>query len=162
MTTATAPAPLITIREMQRADLPRLQELSPAEIKNPADFFAFPTLVAEVLHVPDPELCPLDYPAVKVIAGYTQFSLGPDRILHSQAIRIDARFKGFGIGKALCEERVRIAKAAGATFHLYAVDPEGEIALKKIITKQGMHLCRKLPGVWLYAQDLTGDENETV
>ena len=129
---------MITVREMRREDLPRLQEISPIERKNPIEFHVYPTLVA----VTDEG----------EIAGYTQFSLGPDRVLHSLAIRVDARFKGQGVGKALADERDRLGALAGATAHFAVVDPQGEEALKKILVAQGMHLCRKLPNAWVYVK----------
>jgi len=134
---------VITLREMQRADLPALRELSPAEVKNPAEFLVHPTIVAVT--------------ETGEIAGYTQFSLGPDKILHSLAIRVAKEFKGQGVGTMLVAERIRLARLAGATFHLAAVDPKGEVALKKILLAEGMHLCRKLDHAWIYAQDLGDD-----
>jgi ribosomal protein S18 acetylase RimI-like enzyme len=132
----------ITIRGMQPQDLERLYELSPPEVKNPADFSVYPTIVAV---------------ASGEVVGYAQFSLGPDRVLHSQALRVVEDMKGQGIGAVLCAERVRLAKAAGATFHLYAVHPSAE-PLIKILLKQGMHLCKRLPDLHLYAQDLEPGE----
>jgi GNAT superfamily N-acetyltransferase len=117
-------------------DLERLQQLSPPEVKPVIEFFTQPCLVAEV---------------DGTVAGYTQFTLGLDNVLHSRAIRVDAAFKGQGVGAALIEEKVRLAKIAGAKMHLYAVDRDGEVALKKILVKQGMHLCKDGP-VQLYAE----------
>lgn len=116
-------------------DLAALQKLSPPSIKPEAEFFAYPTLVAEI----DGE-----------IAGYTQWSLGPDKTLHSLAIRIGAQWKGRGLGQALMEEKCRLAREAGARRHMYAIAKDGEEALKKIVTKLGMHLCQTLGEVYLY------------
>lgn len=162
----------ITIREMQRADLERLGELSPpiegageGHAKNPAEFHAYPTLVA----VADPSIAARMVASGEVppgavspdglVVGYAQYTISPDGTLHSQAIRVSRKFKGQGIGARLVAERIRIAKSVGARFHLYAVDPEGEVALKSILVGQGMHLCRRLPHVWLYAQDLVEEED---
>jgi ribosomal protein S18 acetylase RimI-like enzyme len=134
---------MITIREMRREDLDALHRLSPAAVKNPVEFHVYPTLVA----VTDEG----------EIAGYTQFSLGPDRILHSQAIRVDTRFKGQGVGRALANERIRLGQLAGATAHFAAVAPDGEEAMKKILVAQGMHLCRKSPNAWVYVQHFGDD-----
>src|ERR1051326_2752063 len=132
-------ADAVTVRMMTRGDLPDLRRLSPRERKNPLEFFIYPTLVAEV----DGE-----------IAGYTQFALGPDGVLHSLAIRIGADYKGMGIGQRLMDTKEALAKAAGAKIHLYAIAKDGEEALKKIVTKQGMHLCQRHGDLLLYAKQL--------
>lgn len=129
---------MITVRNMRPEDLPRLRELSPEDVKPAIEFTIYPTLVAVT--------------EAGEIAGYAQFSLGPDKILHSLAIRVDAKFKGQGVGSILCAERARVGRAAGAGLHIYAVAPDGEVALKKILVAQGMHLCRKHPDIWLYTQ----------
>ncbi len=120
---------MITIRAAKFPDdLPQLQRLSPPDVKPVLDFFMYPTLVA--------------VEAEHIVLGYTQFSFGPDKTLHSLAIRIAAEAKGKGVGSALMAEKVRLARAAGARMHLYAVAKDGEEALKKILLKQGMHLCK--------------------
>lgn len=123
-------------------DLPALQKLSPPHVKPEAEFFAHPTLVAEM----DGE-----------IAGYTQWCLTPDKTLHSLAIRIGAPWKGRGIGQALMEGKCRIARDAGARRHMYAIARDGEEALKKIVTKLGMHLCQTLGEVYLYVGHFDDD-----
>lgn len=128
---------MITVRAAHfPEDLERLQELSPPEVKPVIQFFTQPCLVAEL---------------EGRILGYTQFTLGPDRVLHSTAIRVAAEAKGQGVGAALMEEKVRLARIAGARLHLYPVDREGEVALKKILLKQGMHLCKDGP-TQIYAE----------
>ena len=134
---------IVTIRMMDNADLPALQVLSPPGVKPVIEFFVYPTLVAVV----DGE-----------IAGYTQFSLGPDKVLHSLAIRIGARWKGHGIGQQLMDAKVDLAKRAGATMRFYAVARDGEEALKKILVKQGMHCCQKQGAIWIYATALTEED----
>jgi ribosomal protein S18 acetylase RimI-like enzyme len=155
---------------MRDEDMPRLLELSPANEggpaagspseKNPIDFDVFPTIVA----VADYDIArrmlangevPIEHLSSDgLVVGYAQFSIGPDKVLHSQAIRVSRKFKNQGIGELLCQERIRLGRAAGAIYHLYGVHPEGEIALQKILLKLGMHLCCKFPSIWLYAQDL--------
>lgn len=120
-------------------DLPALQRLSPPEIKPVVDFYVHATLVAEI---------------GGELAGYTQFCVTPDKVLHSTAIRIGAEWKGRGIGQQLMDAKVELAKQAGAQMHYYAVDPDGEAALKKILEHQGMRLLCKRVGVWVYVQDL--------
>lgn len=117
----------VTIRAMTREDFPALRALSPRDRKDPVQFFVYATLVAEVQGE---------------IAGYTQFSLQPDGVLHSLAIRIGPEWKGKGIGQKLMDAKVALAKAAGAHMHFYAVAKDGEVALKKILENQGMHRCQ--------------------
>jgi GNAT superfamily N-acetyltransferase len=127
----------IVVRPMEpMVDLPALQRLSP---KPAGEFYVRATLVAEI----DGE-----------IAGYTQFSLGPDNVLHSLAIRVGAAFKGRGVGQALMDAKVALAKEAGATMHFYAVQRDGEEALKKILLRQGMHLCQDHGDLLVYAGSL--------
>lgn len=158
---------MILIREMQRHDMERLLELSPSaegqgegNVKNPGEFVAYPTIVAVApLEVAQRMVDNGEVPASAVspdglVVGYAQWSLGPDKILHSLAIRVSRKFKGLGIGALLVAERIRLARAAGSTFHLYAVERTGEKALKKILLGQGMHLCRVMPDLFIYAQDL--------
>lgn len=162
---------MILIREMQRHDMERLQELSPSaegrgegDVKNPAEFLVYPTIVAVAdLEVAKRMVDNGEAPASAIspdgiVVGYAQYSIGPDKILHSQAIRVSRKFKGLGIGAMLVAERIRIAKLVGATFHLYGVAPDGDAGLKKILVNQGMHLCRVLPGLLIYAQDLGEDD----
>jgi ribosomal protein S18 acetylase RimI-like enzyme len=127
------------IRNAGPEDLARLMELSPPEVKRPVEFAIYPTLVAE-----------LD----GVIAGYTQFCLTPDGILHSLAIRIGAAYKGQGVGSELMEAKLRLARAAGAHTHIYAVAKDGEVALKKILDRLGMHACLTRGDLVIYMQDL--------
>jgi GNAT superfamily N-acetyltransferase len=88
------------------------------------------------------------------VAGYTQYSLTPDGILHSLAIRIDAKHKGKGLGQKLMDAKVDLARRAGARVHFYAIAADGEVALKKIVEKQGMHLCQKHEKTWVYVAAL--------
>lgn len=134
-----APESPVVVRLMGPSDLPRLQELSPPTVKNPAEFFVHATLVAEI----DGD-----------IVGYTQSSLGPDGILYSLAIRIDAAYKGRGIGKKLMETKVELARAAGATSHYYAIAHDGEEAIKRICRGLGMHLCQQRGAIDVYAMTL--------
>lgn len=127
----------VTIRTMYGVDLRRLQELSPPAVKPMVHFAVYPTLVAEI----DGE-----------IVGYTQFTLTPDGILYSLAIRVDARWKGHGIGKRLMEEKIRIAKEAGARMHFYSLAHDGEQAIKRICLGLGMHLCQRQGDVDIYSQ----------
>lgn len=162
---------MITLRPMQTADLERLYELSPSvegqgegNVKDPAEFHAYPTIVAVAdMTIAKRMVANGEVPASAVspdglVVGYAQYAI-TDHILNSRAIRVSRKFKGQGIGERLVAERIRLAKQAGATFHLYGVDPGGEVALKKILIAQGMHLCQKRPEIWLYAQDL-GDWDE--
>src|SRR5262245_35656573 len=103
------------------------------------EFDAYPTLVAEV----DGR-----------IAGYTQFSLGPDGVLHSLALRISPEFKGQGIGQRLMDAKVALARRVGAHMHMYAVARDGEVALKKILERQGMHLCQDRGELLIYVAPL--------
>lgn len=120
------------------ADWEALQRLSPPKMKNPAEFFTYATLVAEVHGE---------------VAGYHQFCLTPaDKVLHSFAFRIGAKWKGQGIGQKLADAKVEIAKAAGARMHMYAVDAHNEPALKKICDKQGMHACQQHGPTIIYVQ----------
>ena len=121
-------AETVTVRLMGPDDLARLQELSPPSVKNPAEFFVYATLVAEI----DGR-----------IVGYTQSTLTPDGILYSLAIRIDAAYKGRGIGRQLMETKVNLARRAGAKTHFYALARDGEEAIKKICLRLGMHLCQQ-------------------
>jgi GNAT superfamily N-acetyltransferase len=162
----------IKIRQMDPTrDMERLRELSPeaegqapgsAAHKDPTDFVVYPTIVAvadlatarrmvKAGEVPKSAVSPDG-----LVVGYAQFSLGVDSILHSRAIRVSRKFKNQGIGALLCAERVRLARLAGATFHLYGIHPE-QRALQTVVEKLGMHCCRKLPTIWLYAQDLGAD-----
>lgn len=113
----------VLIRTASWTDLPRLLELSPPEVKNPDEFGAFATIVAEI---------------EEKVVGYAQFNITLDKVMHSQAIRIDRAYKGRGIGYKLCEAREQIARRVGAKVHVYAVAEDGEVALKKILTKLGM------------------------
>lgn len=131
----------VTIRMLREEDLPILQALSPP--KNPAEFRAYVTLVAEV---------------EGTVAGYAQFALTMDGTLHSFAIRVAAEWTGRRIGQRLHEEKVAIARAAGAKFHVYAVDAADRDALHAILRKQGMHRCHALDDVVIYAQSLTPPE----
>ena len=130
----------VLVRSMSPDDLPALQRLSPPHLKPAVHFAVYATLVAEI----DGE-----------VVGYTQFSLTPDGILHSLAIRVGR--KGQGIGQKLMETKVRLAKAAGARMHMYAVDRHGEVALKKILVSLGMHLCQQHGDVLVYAGSLSDD-----
>ena len=125
-------------------DLERLQELSPPVIKHVSEFFIFPTLVAEI---------------DGVIAGYTQFTVTPDRVFHSMAIRIGKEYKGQGVGQALADNRVAFGRAAGCIMHFALVDADGEEAMKKILVKQGLHLCQKRDKdkIWIYVGDMSHD-----
>ena len=123
------------IRPMLPEDLPALQAISPPEVKPVIEFSVFPTLVAEV---------------DGVVAGYTQFTVTPDRTFHSMAIRIAPAFKGQGLGQALADARVALGREHGCTMHIAGVAAEGEDAMKKILLRQGLHLCRKIEGVWIY------------
>jgi ribosomal protein S18 acetylase RimI-like enzyme len=135
----------VTIRMLREEDLPALQRLSPP--KPPVEFRVYVTLVAEI---------------DGVIAGYTQFALTPDGTLHSFAFRVGAEWTGRGIGQRLLAEEVALAKAAGAKFHIYAVDAEGKDALQAILRKQGMHRCHTLGDVVIYAASLTHKEPHDV
>lgn len=128
------------IRNSGPEDLPQLVALSPPEVKPTIQFRVYPTLVAETED--------------GTLAGYTQFCLTPDGILHSLAIRIGARWKGKGVGQSLMEEKLRLARDAGATMHIYAVAQDGEVALKKILERLGMHACQRRGDVIVYMQDL--------
>src|SRR5882724_2149701 len=98
---------MITIRAARFPDdLEQLQKLSPPEVKPVIEFFTQPCLVAEITDDTSTEQ--------GLIVGYTQFTLGPDRLLHSRAIRIAAEAKGKGIGSALMAEKRRLAIEAGA------------------------------------------------
>lgn len=126
---------MITVRAARFPDdLEQLQTLSPPAVKPVIEFFIYPTLVA----VEDEQ-----------ILGYSQFTLGLDKVLHSTAIRVGV--KGKGIGTILLTEKRRLAIAAGAIAHYYCVARDGEVALKKILLKLGMHLCRD-GEVQLYAE----------
>jgi GNAT superfamily N-acetyltransferase len=130
-------------------DMPQLQELSPPSVKPALDFFMYPTLVAVEIH----ESTFAQYePDREEILGYTQFAFGPDLVLHSKAIRIAKEAKGKGVGAALMTEKIRLARLAGARMHLYPVDTHGEVALKKILLKLGMHLCKDGDPIQIYAQ----------
>lgn len=129
------------IRPIGLADLPRLRELSPPDVKPPVHFYVYPTLVAEI---------------DGVIVGYTQFTLTPDGILYSLAIRIDAAWKGQGIGRRLMEAKTKLGVQAGATMHLYGLRHDGEEAIKKICLGLGMHLCQRQGDVDIYAMSLSG------
>jgi GNAT superfamily N-acetyltransferase len=121
---------------MQRADMPALLKLSPPEIKPVAEWLALPTLVAT---------------EDEVVVGYTQFAFNPsDLTFTSRAIRVDAAHKGKGIGQMLADERLKIGRAVGAKIHFAPVAREGEEAMKKILLKQGLHLCQKTGDLWLY------------
>src|SRR5262249_54723094 len=89
-----------------------------------------------------------------LVVGYAQFVLTIDKVLHSYSIRVSRKFKGQGIGERLHAERVRLAKAAGARIHFYAVDPAGEVALQKIVVAQGMHRCFSVANGYIFAQSL--------
>ena len=130
----------ITIRSSGPEDFSRLMALSPPSVKPPVHFLVYATLVAEV---------------DGVIAGYTQSSLTPDGILYSLAIRIDAAYKGQGIGQKLMETKVALAIEAGAKMHFYALAHDGEEAIKRICLRLGMHLCqRQGNNVDIYSQAL--------
>ena len=118
-------------------DLEALQRLSPPSVKPEVEFYAYATLVAEI----DGE-----------VAGYPQFAITPDKVLHSTAIRIGAEWKGQGVGRALMEEKVRMAREVGARMHFYAVALDGEVALKKILEGLGMHRCQEHGDVLIYVQ----------
>jgi len=118
-------------------DMPRLLEISPVTVKPESDWYLYPTLVAEM---------------GDRVVGYTQFSVGPDMILHSKAIRVDGDYKGHGIGAMLMAAKVDIAKKAGCRAHMYPVATQGEQALKKILLKSGMHLCKDGPEWQLYME----------
>jgi len=134
----------VLIRPMRESDLPELQKLSPPHLKPFVHFLVYVTLVAEV---------------EGKVAGYTQFSLSPDGTLHSLAIRVGQDWMGRGIGQQLMEEKVALAKDAGAKRHIYAVDTEGKESLKAILIKQGMHLCHSQAGVTLYVASLTTEDD---
>ena len=129
------------LRPMAPADVPGCVAISePLPDRAPRlelEFFVYPTLVAEV---------------DGVIAGYTQFTLTPDGTLHSLALRIGTAWKGQGLGGQLMARKVELAKAAGATTHIYAVAKDGEVALKKILERLGMHACQARGGVVIYMQ----------
>lgn len=118
----------IVIRLMDTHDIIALREISPEAVKNPIEFFAYTTLVAEYNDR---------------IVGYTQFSISIDNVLSSRAIRIVEDMKGHGIGQALLEVKEAIAIKAGARSHLYVVARDGEVALKKILTKMSLHMCQR-------------------
>jgi GNAT superfamily N-acetyltransferase len=137
--TSVATVTDLSIRPMDRADLPRLQELSPPSVKPVEEFAMYSTLVAEL---------------AGRLVGYTQFYLSVDKILHSRAIRIEEGHKGQGIGRALMEGKEALARSLGAIAHYYPVDRDGEVALKKMLTSMGFHLCLKHQHVWVYVKDL--------
>jgi len=164
----------IKIRQMRQEDLERLSQLSPeaegqapgsASHKELIDFIVYPTIVAVApwsvgeRMVANGEISQLALSSDGLVVGYAQFTFTADKIFHSRSIRVSRKFKNQGIGAMLCAERVRLARAAGSMFHLYIIAADGEEALKKIVIAQGMHLCCKFPGVWLYAQDLHEEED---
>lgn len=130
----------IRIRLMKAGDLPELEKLSPPHLKPTVQFFAYTTLVADA--------------GAGELAGYTQFALTPDGILHSYAIRVGEGWKSKGIGRQLMAAKMAIAKAAGGKMHFYAVDPKGDAALKRILIGLGMHLCLKQEDAWVYSGSL--------
>jgi GNAT superfamily N-acetyltransferase len=132
------------IRAMLPKDLPALQVISPPSVKPVVEFDVFPTLVALV---------------DGVIAGYTQFTVTPDRVFHSMAIRVAPEFKGQGIGQALADARVGLGRDLGCVMHMAAVAAEGEEAMKKILLRQGLHLCRKLGPMWIYLGGFDDDNS---
>ena len=129
----------ITIRLMRSDDFPSLVALSTMEFEPEIKLFRYVTLVAA---------------RSGILLGYTQFYITIDGILHSAAIRIGVEHKGLGIGAALMNVKEQIAIKAGAHLHIYAVAKNGEIALKKILEKQGMHACQHYPEFIIYMKDL--------
>lgn len=129
----------LVIRPMSSEDLGRLIELSPPDVKPTVQFFVYPTLIAW-FH--------------GVIVGYTQFTLTPDGILYSLAIRVDAAYKGQGIGQKLMETKAALATEAGAKMHFYALAHDGEEAIKRICLRLGMHLCQSEGNVDVYSMSL--------
>jgi ribosomal protein S18 acetylase RimI-like enzyme len=133
----------VSVRRMSNEDLAAciaISEPLPERAERiEEELSVYPTLVAEI---------------DGAIVGYTQFSLGPDKILHSLAFRVASVAKGQGVGSALMKEKVRLAKICGARMHMYAVAKDGEVALKKILERQGMHPCQDHGEIIIYVSAL--------
>jgi len=129
----------VVVRMMAPLDIPELRKISPSDVKNPFDFLVYSTLVAE---------------QQGRILGYTQYYVTVDGVLHSLAIRIIPESKGQGVGSMLMDVKEAIAIKAGAKTHLYIIATEGEEALKKIVTKMGMHKCQKHGAVEFWVRSM--------
>ena len=149
MTTATKRRPdpravtPIVVRRMSREDLDACVAISEPLPDRAAriheEFSVYATLVAEL---------------AGAVAGYTQFCLTPDGVLHSLALRVAPSAKGQGVGQALMNEQVRLAKICGGRMHFYAIAKDGEVALKKIVERLGMHACQDRGEVLIYVATL--------
>lgn len=118
----------VTVRLMSPSDIPELQKMSLIRGQKTVFWYGAITLVAEFEHR---------------IVGFTQYYISVDMILHSDTIRIAPDMKGKGIGGMLTEVKEAIAIKVGARVHMHMVSHNGEIALKKILTKMGFHLCQR-------------------